>query len=45
LSIDNNDNNNNSRTADQHIRMISEGTCDTKDWSSNAKNSSLPSQE
>ncbi len=28
--------------ANQHIRMISEGSCDTEDWS---KNSALPSQE
>jgi len=25
--------------------MISEGSCDTEDWSNNAKNSALPSQE
>ncbi len=25
----------------QHIRMISEGSCDTEDWSNNAKNSAL----
>ncbi len=25
----------------QHIRMITEGSCDTKDWSNNAENSAL----
>ncbi len=25
----------------QHIRMISEGSCGTEDWSSDAKNSAL----
>jgi len=30
---------------DQHIRMISEGSCDTEDWSNDAENSALPSQE
>ncbi len=25
----------------QHIRMISEGSCDTEDWSNDAKNSAL----
>ncbi len=29
----------------QHIRMISEGSCDTEDWSNNTENSALPSQE
>ncbi len=29
----------------QHIRMISEGSCDTEDWSNAAKNSALPPQE
>ncbi len=28
-----------------HIRMISEGSCDTEDWSNDAENSALPSQE
>ncbi len=28
-----------------HIKMISEGSCDTEDWSNNAKNAALPSQE
>ena len=27
--------------ADQHIRMISEGSCDTEDWSNDAENSAL----
>ncbi len=26
------------------IRMISEGSCDTEDWSNDAENSALPSQ-
>ncbi len=30
--------------ANQHIRMISEGSCDTEDWSNDAENSTLPSQ-
>ncbi len=25
----------------QHIRMISEGTCDTEDWSNNVENSAF----
>jgi len=29
----------------QHIKMISEGSCDTEDWSNDAENSALPSQE
>jgi len=29
----------------QHIRIISEGSCDTEDWSNDAYNSALPSQE
>jgi len=29
----------------QHIRMISEGSCETEDWSNAAGNSALPSQE
>jgi len=29
----------------QHIRMISKGSSDTKDWSDDAENSTLPSQE
>ncbi len=27
--------------ADQHIRMISEGSCDSEDWSNDAGNSAL----
>ncbi len=27
------------------IKMISEGSCDTEDWSNDADNSALPSQE
>jgi len=27
------------------MRMISEGSCDTEDWSNDAENSALPSQE
>jgi len=34
-----------SGAANQHIRMISEGSCDTEDWSNDAENSALPSQE
>ncbi len=29
----------------QHIIMISEGSCDTEDWSDDAENSALPSQK
>ncbi len=29
----------------QHIKMISEGSCDTEDWSNDAENSALASQE
>jgi len=32
-------------TANQLIRMISEGSCDTKDWINEAENSALPSEE
>ncbi len=28
----------------QHIRMFSEGSCDTEDWNNDAENSALPSQ-
>ncbi len=28
-----------SSAANQHIRMISEGSCDTEDWSNDAENS------
>ncbi len=34
-------NNNVSRAANQYIRMISEGSCDTEDWSNDAENSAL----
>ncbi len=27
--------------SNQHIRMISEGSCDTEDWSNDAENSAL----
>jgi len=29
----------------QHNKVISEGSCDTEDWSNDAENSALPSQE
>ncbi len=29
----------------QHIRMISEGLCETEAWSNDAENSTFPSQE
>ncbi len=29
------------RAANQHIRMISEGSCDTEDWSNDAENTDL----
>jgi len=29
----------------EHIRMISEGSCDTEDWSNDAEKLALPSQE
>ncbi len=31
--------NTNSWAANHHIRMISEGSCDTEDWSNDAENS------
>ncbi len=31
--------------ANQYIRMISDGSCDTEDWSNDAVKSALPSQE
>jgi len=31
--------------SNHHIRMISEGLCDTEDRSNDAENSALPSQE
>ncbi len=30
-------------TSNHHIKMISEGSCDTKDWSNDAENSALQS--
>jgi len=30
-----------SRASNHHIRVISEGSCDTKDWSNDAENSAL----
>jgi len=33
------------KAANHHIRMIYEGSCDTEDWSNDAANSALPSQE
>ncbi len=32
-----------STAANQHISMISEGSCDTEDWSNDAENSALTS--
>ncbi len=29
---------------EQHIRMISEGSCDSEDWSNDAENTALTSQ-
>ncbi len=34
-----------SRAPNQHIKMISEGSCHTEDWSNDAENSALTSQE
>jgi len=34
-----------SLATNQHIRMISEGSCDTEDWSNDAENTALISQE
>ncbi len=34
-----------SGAANQHIRMISEGSCDTEDWSNNPQIINLASQE
>ncbi len=36
-------NKNVSWAANQHIRMISEGSCDTEDWRNDAENSALSS--
>ncbi len=46
LSCFQHNNNNNKKkiwTANQYIRMISEGSCDTEDWSNDAENSALKS--
>jgi len=43
--IDDNNKNVSLKKLNQHIRMISEGSCDTEDWSNDAENSALPSQE
>ncbi len=32
-------------SADQYIRMISEGSCDTEDWSNDAEKLSVASQK
>jgi len=32
---------NNQKAANHHIRVISEGSCDTEDWSTDAENSAL----
>ncbi len=34
-----------SRAANQHMRMFSERSCDTKDWCNDAEHSALPSQD
>ncbi len=34
-----------SSTENQNISMISEGSCDTEDWSKDAENSALKSQK
>ncbi len=33
------------KAANHHIRMISEASCETKDWSNDAENSAFPSEE
>ncbi len=40
-AVSNFDNNNVSWAANQIIRMISEGSCDTEDWCNDAENSAL----
>ncbi len=37
-------NNNVSWAANQHIILISEGSCDTEDWSNDAENTALTSR-
>ncbi len=44
-TVFNTDNNNVFWAANRHIRMISEGSCDTEDWSNDVENSALPSQK
>jgi len=34
-----------SGAANKQIRIISEGSCDTEDWSNDTENSALPSHE
>ncbi len=41
IFIDTDNNKNVSWAVNLHIRMISEGSCDTEDWSNDAKNSAL----
>ncbi len=41
LNIDDNNNKTVSWTANQHIRMISEGSCDTEHWRNDAENVAL----
>jgi len=38
-------NNNKHFTVNQHIRIISEGSYDTEDYSNDVENSALPTQE
>ncbi len=45
MYLEKQDDRNVSCAANQQIRMISEGSCDTEDWSNVAENSALPSQE
>jgi len=33
------DDDDNNKTSNPHIRVISEGSCDTEDWSNDAENS------
>ncbi len=41
LNIDDNNNNNKLEQPNQHIRMISEGSCETEDWRNDAENLAL----
>jgi len=45
FKINNNNNNNKHFTVNQHIRIISEGSYDTEDYSNDVENSALPTQE